>query len=234
MTSVTVFPGTPVSQPTLHKTDGSHPMHKQRIALLLIAGVGIVGTFLTWISMVVQIDAPTSGSQAETKLLETQLQEMRTQLEKDGWTCSSSPTGGLLAHNSVPGSVGDGWISLGLYVPAVLLALIPRRGWWAKGWRGGWFFAYAIPSLLASGVGIFELVNLHGRQAELSTKIHTEPAIVFLEKLFNINIDIRMSIGPGLYVVTAAGIVLVMVAFLLRGPAQPAKTKLAATVAVED
>jgi hypothetical protein len=206
-------------------------MHKQRIALLVIAGVGILGTFLTWISMVVRVDVPTSSSEID-KLVREKLQETRSDLERDGWSCSSSSTGGFQARQLFSGTRGDGWISLGLYVPAVLLALVPGRRGWTRSWRGGWFFAYAVPALLASLVGIYHLVNVQGQQAALSAQLHADPRIALLE-VFKVGIDVQqIGVGPGLYLVTAAGIVLVIGAFLLRGPAQPAAVRSDAAIPV--
>jgi hypothetical protein len=95
-------------QLTRLKAEGSLPMHKQRIALLVIAGLGIVGTFLTWISMLIQVDVPTSATQSEKQVQETLLQETRSDLEKGGWNCSSSPKGGLLGRSRGAPAAGPG------------------------------------------------------------------------------------------------------------------------------
>ena len=192
-------------------------MHKQRIALFVIALLGIVGTFLPWYTL--GMDVPASGAQGGQQVPDSLLQALRSDLEKSGWTCSSPPTGGLQARFTVSGTVGDGWITLGLYVPAVLMALIPGRGWWKKSWRGGWFFAYAIPSLLASAAGIYDWVNFYRAQPGL----YSNPNFELVQKLYNASIS--LSVGPGLYLTAGAGVVLVILAFLLRGPAQPAHGK---------
>ena len=124
-------------------------MHRQRIALLVIALVGMIGTFLPWINVL-------------------------------GASCN--------------GTVGDGWITLGLYAPVVLMALV---GSWKKSWQGAWFIALAIPSLLASAVGVYDIANFYiklGPLAQLCT------------------------VGVGLYLVAAAGVALVFFALILQWP----------------
>jgi hypothetical protein len=132
-------------------------MHKQRIALLVLALVGIGGTFLPWFT--------TLGE-------------------------------------SVNGTVGDGWMTLGLYVPAVLMALV---GNWKRSWQGSGFLLFAVPSLLASAVGIFDIANFYIKRGSGGP----ESFVLLLT-----------SIGWGLYVVAAAGIVLVGFAYALQGAVQ--------------
>jgi hypothetical protein len=131
-------------------------MHRQRIAILLLAAAGMAGTFLTWLT---------------------------------------------LAGAPVSLSGGDRWITFGLFAVAAASALVGDR---RRSWRGGGFVAGAIPAVLASAVGIYHI-------ADLSMKTS---AAAGQPNLFAV-----ASPGGGLYLVAAAGIVLVAVAFALQGPA---------------
>jgi hypothetical protein len=126
--------------------------------LLLIALLGMLGTFLPWMT--------------------------------------------LLGVSAAKGTDGDGSITLGLYVPAVLMAVV---GDWKKSWQGSRFTLFTISALLASAVGTYDLVNFYRKRA--SGSLESE-----VLKLAHV--------GWGLYLVAAAGITLVVVAFVLQGPAQ--------------
>src|SRR5262249_26609016 len=151
----------------------------------------------------------------EQQVPEVLLKSLQSGLESSGWSVSNSPTSGLHARYAISGTVGDGWLTLGLYVPVVLLALLPRRGWWGRSWRGGWVLVYAVPSRLASTVAIYDLVNFFNTRPGLTAN----PDIRLVEMLYHANITVTS--GPGLYIVAAAGIVSTLLAFVLRGPAQP-------------
>jgi hypothetical protein len=130
-------------------------VHRQRIAILLIAAVGTAGTFLPWMT---------------------------------------------IAGASVGSPGNDGWITLGLFAAAAVTALAGDR---RSSWRGGGFIAVAVPALLASAVGVYHFANLALRRPAPG----------------EINLLALASPGVGLYLVTAAGIVLVAAAFALQGPA---------------
>jgi hypothetical protein len=96
----------------------------------------------------------------------------------------------------------DGWISLGLFAVAAIPALV---GNWRRSWRGGGFVSFAIPALLGSAIGIYHVVDLYLKRSAAPGQI---------------NLLAGASPGIGLYVVAASGIVLVIAAFALQGPAR--------------
>jgi hypothetical protein len=142
-------------------------MHKQRIAILLIAALGMGGAFLPWLTI-----------------------------------AGASLSGGR-----------DGWITFGLFAVAAVTALVGDR---RKSWQDGGFVAFTIPALLASAVAIYHI-------ADLSLKRPSAPG--------QINLLALASPGVGLYLVAAAGIVLVATAFALQGPAPRCVAETASTAA---
>jgi hypothetical protein len=106
-----------------------------------------------------------------------------------------------LAGASVAPRGSDPWITFGLFAVAAATALV---GDWRRSWRGGGFIAFAVPTLLASAVGIYHLADLWMKTSAAAG----QP-----------NLFALASPGVGLYLVAAAGIVLVTAALVLQGPA---------------
>jgi hypothetical protein len=132
-------------------------MHKQRVAILMTAALGMGGTFLPWVTLLGSSASGTAGS--------------------------------------------GGWITFWLFAAAAVTALAGDR---RRSWRGGGFVAFAIPALLASAVGIHHIVYLFMKPPPVPGQI---------------NLLALARPGWGLYLVAAAGIVLVGAAFALQGPA---------------
>ena len=135
-------------------------MHKQRIAILLIAAVGMAGTFLPWLTF-----------------------------------------GSLFEGVSIHGIFSGGLITLGLFAVAALIAVVGDRH---RSWQGGGFIALTIPALLASALGIYQLVSVY--------MTRSSPA-----RPDEYNLLALAQPGVGLYLVAAAGIALVGTAFALQG-----------------
>lgn len=106
--------------------------------------------------------------------------------------------GTFLPWASVPltgniyGTEGDGWITLFLFLVPVLFSLIKDR---TKNLNGGFLIASIISSLIASVIGVYDLLNFKSLKAELGE---------------------LLTIGPGLYVIIVTGILLPIVAFIVK------------------
>lgn len=131
-------------------------MHKQRIALVSTAGVGMLGTFLPWVHL------PLLGT--------------------------------------ISGTAGDGWITFGLYLPALILALVGTR---SEPRTGAALWMSIIFGLLASAIGVWKIIDLNLSLGGGTNKIAQAMARA-------------TSVGIGLYVVAAAGIVLAVLALRLK------------------
>jgi hypothetical protein len=106
-----------------------------------------------------------------------------------------------LAGAPVTPGGSDRWITFGLFAVAAATALV---GDWRQSWRGGGFVAFAVPAIAASAVGIYHIADLSMKTSAAAG----QP-----------NLFALASPGVGLYLVAAAGIVLVTAAFVLQGPA---------------
>jgi hypothetical protein len=137
--------------------------HKQRIAILACAGVGMLASFLPWVQT-----SMGSGSGV------------------DGW---------------------KGWLSLCLFVPAIVLGL---RGNHSTPVLGNFRFGAVIPAALATVMGLHILIGLNVR----NDPSQEQNAIA---KAMKISFDIHA--GIGLYLLILAGITMIVSAWLLAKPA---------------
>ena len=92
---------------------------------------------------------------------------------------------------SVNGTEGDGLITLFLFLVPVAISLIKDR---SKNLKGGLFYTAIISSVIAGIIGIYDLVNFKSGDLGL----------------------MRLTMGPGLYVIAAAGLLLPIVAFIMK------------------
>jgi hypothetical protein len=131
--------------------------HKQRLGILIAAGLGISATFLPW------VHAPIIGS--------------------------------------VAGTAGDGWITLVLFLPALIIAL---RGDSQTAIRGGKRLGLTIPAVLAAMLGIWKIVDFQQLKSDTPDDNPIAKAI-----------SASVQIGFGLYLLVAAGIAVAVVAWVL-------------------
>jgi hypothetical protein len=108
----------------------------------------------------------------------------------------------LPIFGSITGSAGDGWITFALYLPALLLALLGDRS--APRSDGALWTAITF-GLLASAFGLWKIVDFKLRFADVD---QNNP---FAEAMSR-----ATSLGIGLLLVTAAGVVLTVLALRLR------------------
>jgi hypothetical protein len=133
-------------------------MHKQRLAAMIAAAIGMIATFLPWV------------------------------------------TGSMVG--SVAGTVGDGWISFGLFAIALILALLGDR---TQPMVGGRRMGVAILGLLTAVYGVWKMMDFKSTFDSVSgTELGAEIASSF-------------AIGIGVYLVIAAGALLLILPFMLGG-----------------
>ena len=143
--------------PPLREPSGR--LHKQRIALVCIAGLGMLATFLPW----AKIDSLVADGRAFRVL---------TYVSR-----------GLF-------DFGDGWITFGLFGSSLGLALgVGKRNQPLDSTNRFWV---AVPSILAAGYGLWNIVYVTSRTSEFRV-VQT------------------VQVGLGLYLLVLAGIAFVVV-----------------------
>ena len=137
-------------------------LHRQRFAIAVAAGVGMLATFLPW------VHAPIVGS--------------------------------------VSGTAGDGWITLALFIPAMVLAL---RGAKLHPIVGGARLGATIPAGIAALIGLYKIADLKSRMADVPR-----------DNPFAKAMSASVQVGIGIYVLIAAGVALAVLAWVLAKPPQ--------------
>lgn len=135
-------------------------MHRQRLAMTIAAGLGVLATFMPWVNV------PLIGS--------------------------------------VPGTQGDGWITLVIFAIALLPALANDR---ARPLVGTQLVAFAAAGAICAAIGIWKILDLKRAMGGID---ESNP---FAQAL-----SASVSIGFGLYLVVGAGIALVLLGFALKDP----------------
>ena len=131
-------------------------MHKQRLGIMVLAGIGIAGTFMPW---------------AKLSLF------------------------GL--NQTINGTEGDGWITLGLFVIPLLFSLLGNR---KNALKIGLLIGAIIASLLAGLVAANDLIGMMSAKYKADTLGAS-------------------SIGIGLYVIASVSVSLPISALVLKGKA---------------
>jgi len=108
---------------------------------------------------------------------------------------------------SISGTRGDGWITLLLFVPAVVLSLGGDRSTpLVAGRRAG----AVISAGLAGLIGVWKIIDFHGIMADVPK-----------DNPFAEALSMSVQIGAGLYLLIAAGAALGVVAWAMEGPGRP-------------
>lgn len=102
---------------------------------------------------------------------------------------------------SVAGTAGDGWITLVLFLPSLIIALCGDS---QAAIRGGKRIGLAIPAALAAMLGIWTIVRIQQRKLSISDGNPLANAM-----------SASVQIGFGLYLLVAAGVAVATVAWLL-------------------
>lgn len=100
---------------------------------------------------------------------------------------------------TITGTAGDGWITLALFIPALVLGLMGATD---RPRTGGALWGGLVPALLASLLGLWKIIDL-----KLSFVVDDNPMTLAMAR--------AVSIGIGLYAVLAAGIVMTILALKL-------------------
>lgn len=106
---------------------------------------------------------------------------------------------------SVSGTQGDGWITLLLFGVAIGLSLMNDR---SKMLVGGLRIIAVIPPMLASVIGILKIMEFKSKMAEMG------------DNPFAQALSAAISIDYGLYLLVFAGLILPVLAFVIRDEAQ--------------
>lgn len=110
---------------------------------------------------------------------------------------------------TIYGTAGDGWITLVLFIPAVVLAFLGDRKESVDGWKQ---FAVATPAAMASMIGLYKIVSFNATMADVRAGAAGNP----LARALAMSVQIRF----GLYLLVLAGAATAAAVFLLRRKSQ--------------
>lgn len=106
---------------------------------------------------------------------------------------------------TIYGTAGDGWITLVLFIPAVVLAFLGDRKTAVDGWKQ---FVVAVPAAIASLIGLSKIVSFNSKMSEMRADIAGNP----FARALAMSVQVRF----GLYLLVLAGIATGVAVFLLR------------------
>ena len=128
-----------------------------------------------------------------------------------GCLCTFLPWVTVPVVGTVYGTAGDGWITLVLFIPALVFAAIGIRLEPISGWK---WFAAAVPPVLASLIGVGKIVDLNSRLSNMRAGAADNPFGAAMANMAAATIQTRF----GLYLLVLAGLACAAAVFLLRGP----------------
>lgn len=109
---------------------------------------------------------------------------------------------------TISGTVGDGWITLALFLPAVGLVLAGDR---ARPLAGGARLGAVIPAALASALGVWKIIDFN-------SAMQAPEDNPFAEAL-----SAGVSVGAGLYLVALMGVAIAISSFVLGADTRAAQ-----------
>ena len=198
----------------------SLPIHLQRIAVTLLALLGAAATFMPWLKSVddeavyrIQAASSTSGEIAEAAMMNvTYAKEMGKQMGKNAETIRDIRSAG--------GTGLTGAITLAMFTIAISFSLYGplRRD------ISGWFwFLVVVPPLLASAVGLWEVMQVGSRDQAVRTAVQEYARERGIRKGLSRLDEPVLKSGFGLWVVIIAGIATTAAVPLLKSK-QPSKS----------
>ncbi len=198
----------------------SLPIHLQRIAVTLLALLGAAATFMPWLKSVddeavyrIEAASSTSGEIAEAyKMNVTYAKEMGKQMGKNAET--------IRDIRSAAGTGLTGVITLAMFTIAMSFGLYGplRRD------ISGWFwFLVVIPPLIASAVGLWEVMQVGSRDQAVRTAVQEYARERGIRKGLSRLDEPVLKSGFGLWVVIMAGIATTAAVPLLKSK-QPSKS----------
>ncbi len=114
---------------------------------------------------------------------------------------------------TVYGTAGDGWYTLILFIPAIVLAALGKRETPVDGWRQ---FAIAVPAGIAGLIGLWKIVSFNSQMSKMQADAAGNPFGEALAKMASMSTRVRF----GLYLLVLAGIAVAAAVFLLKGKRQ--------------
>jgi hypothetical protein len=127
-----------------------------------------------------------------------------------GCLCTFLPWFTAPILGTVYGTAGDGWITLILFIPALVFAAIGDRLEPIVGWKR---FAASVPPLLASLVGLGKIIDLNSRLGNMKAELAGNPFGPAVAKMAAATLQTRF----GLYLLVLVGPACVAAVFLLKG-----------------
>lgn len=110
---------------------------------------------------------------------------------------------------TVYGTAGDGWITLPLFIPAIVFTCLGDRLRPIDGWQR---FAVAIPAALAGLIGAWKIVGLNMKLSQMRSELADNPFGAAMANVAAATVQTRF----GLYLLVLAGAGAAAAVFLLR------------------
>lgn len=110
---------------------------------------------------------------------------------------------------TVYGTAGDGWITLPLFIPAIVFACRGDRLRPIEGWQR---FAAVVPAALAGLIGIWKIVGLNMKLSQMRSDLADNPFGAAMANAAAATVQTR----SGLYLLVLAGAAVAAAIFLLR------------------
>lgn len=111
---------------------------------------------------------------------------------------------------TVYGTAGDGWITLVLFVPALVFTWLGDRLRPIGGWQR---FAAAIPPAMAAVLGVWKIVDFNLRLSRMESEMADNPFGAAMAKMASVSMQTRF----GLYLLVLTGAACAAAVFLLKG-----------------
>jgi hypothetical protein len=115
---------------------------------------------------------------------------------------------------TVYGTAGDGWITLVLFVPALVFTGLGNRLSPISGWQR---FAAAVPAGIAALIGISKIADINMRISKMQSDMSDSPFGAAMAKMAAVTTQTRF----GLYLLVLAGIAAAAAVFLLKDKGSP-------------
>ncbi|MDP2696046.1 MAG: hypothetical protein Q8O87_02220 [bacterium] len=126
-----------------------------------------------------------------------------------GMAATFVPWATIPGLGSISGTQGDGWVTFGLFAIPLIISLLGDK---SQSLRGGMLWGAIVSSVLAAAIGVWKIVDINN--------------VVGDNPIFQV-LGGGGGVGIGLYLVVIAGIVLSIVAFVMKGKAAPQNQEMA-------
>lgn len=116
---------------------------------------------------------------------------------------------------TIYGTAGDGWFTLILFIPAIVIAALGDRQLPIEGWKR---FAVSIPAGVASIIGVWKITSFYSQMSRMRAEAAGNPFGEAIANMASVSTRVRF----GLYLLVLTGIAVAAAVFVLKGKSQEA------------